>query len=177
MSSQSSKTTMKTRETLARRLSALYNRKKQYENPTTHPSYQRYLTTIRWIMDGGADKYADHNDLVNKIFIASDIITNPYAWSTVSNAFLELLLSVDHGWSDYYVSLWMTHRDNPNERNHLLIAHGIHPSVIRQHTARTLPDGWSHMSLRRLAYYKCRRHAILGVMKSIKNDISSFSGR
>lgn len=166
---------MELRKNLARRLSALYDLKKQYENPTTHPSYQRYLTTIRWIMDGGADKYTNHEDFVNKIFIASDIITNPYAWSSASNAFLELLLSVDHGWSDYYVSLWMTHRDNSTERNHLLIAHGIHPSVIRQHTTRTLSDGWSRMSLRRLAYYKCRRHTILDVVKSIKNDISTHT--
>lgn len=169
---------METRKTLVRRLTTLYDLKRQYEKPMDDASsYQRYIGVVRWIMDGGADKYSNCKDLHNKIFIASGIIRNPYAWSIVSNTFLELLLSMGCERSEYYASLLMTHRDNSSERNHLLIAHGIHPSVIEQRTPIILSEGWSRMPLRRLAYYMIRRYAILDVVKSIKNDISSYTAQ
>lgn len=127
---------------------------------------KRYRRAREWIMSGGAEKYNHHSDLETKIFFSSgmwnpNVIVYPFP-----DAYLEHILSIEG--HNHIRLLTGYHGIFGSGRAHLLIAHGIHPrpSVIRS----IIPS----LSLRRLAYYMCRRHAISDTMESIKNDISSY---
>lgn len=150
------------------------------------PISERYARTIDWIMNGGADRYADTPHLTDKLLIVSHVTRFQFALgSAMNNSFLELLLATEPHWKTlivHYACAWLTRCEDLAERIRILIAYDVPRASIRRHINRnllnertlSLLERREDVSLRRIAYYMVRRHAIASVSEAIKNDIDAY---